>query len=184
MLLARYSRSEDVVTGTPLANRSRPELEGLQGYLVNTVALRTDMAGAPSFRALLARVRGAVRGALGNADVPFSLVVADAAVPRSASYSPLFQNLCVLQDAAWGDLPALDGTTSQALQARRCRVLGCGVVPSFGSPRVVFVGRALQAMDCVVSRKGCNEAASLTFVQMLIDLFAHVTHWVGCTDAS
>ena len=74
-------------------------------------------AGAPSFRALLARVRGAVRGALNNADVPFSMVVADVRVPRSAAYSPLFQNLCVLQDAAFGDLPALDGTTSQALQA-------------------------------------------------------------------
>ena len=46
VLLARYSRSEDVVTGTPLANRTRPELEGMQGYLVNSVALRTDMSGA------------------------------------------------------------------------------------------------------------------------------------------
>ena len=47
MLLGRYSRSEDVVVGTPLANRSRPELEGLLGYFVNTVALRGDLSGAP-----------------------------------------------------------------------------------------------------------------------------------------
>lgn len=46
VLLGRYSRSEDVVTGTPLANRSRPELEGLCGYFVNPVALRTNLAGA------------------------------------------------------------------------------------------------------------------------------------------
>jgi len=47
VLLGRYSRSEDVVVGTPLANRSRPELEGLLGYFVNTVALRGDLSGAP-----------------------------------------------------------------------------------------------------------------------------------------
>ena len=45
--MARYSRAEDVVVGTPLANRSRPELEGLIGYFVNTVALRTDLSGPP-----------------------------------------------------------------------------------------------------------------------------------------
>ena len=49
-LLGRYSRSEDVVVGTPLANRTRPELEGLIGYFVNTVALRTDLSGVPPLR--------------------------------------------------------------------------------------------------------------------------------------
>ena len=57
MLLGRYARAEDVVVGTPLANRSRPELEGLIGYFVNTVALRTDLSGTQpscgSFVALL-----------------------------------------------------------------------------------------------------------------------------------
>ena len=48
--MGRYSRAEDVVVGTPLANRSRPELEGLIGYFVNTVALRTDLSGPPSLR--------------------------------------------------------------------------------------------------------------------------------------
>ena len=160
VLLARYSRAEDVVTGTPLANRSRPELEGLQGYLVNTVALRTDMAGAPSFLALLARVRGAVRGALGNADVPFSMVVADAAVPRSAAYSPLFQNLCVLQDAAWGDLPALDGTTSHALQACPCFVVVWCLLLCEGAWCLRVM--RLQAVGRMVSRQGsaCTNAAS------------------------
>ena len=46
--MGRYSRAEDVVVGTPLANRSRPELEGLIGYFVNTVALRTDLSGPPA----------------------------------------------------------------------------------------------------------------------------------------
>jgi len=57
VLLGRYSRSEDVVVGTPLANRSRPELEGLLGYFVNTVALRGDLSGAlAASRATAARV--------------------------------------------------------------------------------------------------------------------------------
>ena len=51
-LLGRYSRAEDVVVGTPLANRSRPELEGLIGYFVNTVALRIDLSGVPRSGAL------------------------------------------------------------------------------------------------------------------------------------
>jgi len=45
VLLGRYSRSVDIVVGTPMANRSQPELEGLIGYFVNTAALRTDLAG-------------------------------------------------------------------------------------------------------------------------------------------
>ena len=50
MLLGRYARTEDVVVGTPLANRSRPELEGLIGYFVNSVALRADLSGTPLAR--------------------------------------------------------------------------------------------------------------------------------------
>ena len=50
MLLGRYARAEDVVVGTPLANRSRPELEGLIGYFVNTVALRADLSGTQPTR--------------------------------------------------------------------------------------------------------------------------------------
>jgi non-ribosomal peptide synthetase component F len=54
VLLGRYSRSEDIVVGTPLANRTRPELEGLIGYFVNSAALRVDLAGAHAHRGYLA----------------------------------------------------------------------------------------------------------------------------------
>ena len=76
----------------------------------------TARAGAPSFRALLAQVRASVHGALANADVPFPLVVQDARVPRCAAYNAVFQNMCVLQDASFFDLPSLDGTASEAMQ--------------------------------------------------------------------
>ena len=61
-------------------------------------------------------MRASVRGALANADVPFPLVVQDARVPRSAAYNTVFQNMCVLQDASFFDLPSLDGTASEAMQ--------------------------------------------------------------------
>ncbi len=75
-------------------------------------------AGSPSFREVLTRTKTVVRGALANADVPYLTVVQDARVPRSSAYNPVFQNMCVLQDAAFFQLPCLDGTSAQAMQVR------------------------------------------------------------------
>ena len=100
-LLGRYARSDDVVIGTPAAGRDRPELEGLVGYFVNPVALRTDLSGAPSFRELLRRVRATVAGALANADVPFLTVVDAVGGPRGGGHSPIFQTMLALQDKAF-----------------------------------------------------------------------------------
>jgi len=73
-------------------------------------------SGAPSVRELLARVRMLVRDAVANADVPFAVVVQDARVARSAAYNPVFQNMCVLQDAAFFRLPSLEGATAEAMK--------------------------------------------------------------------
>ena len=72
--------------------------------------------GAPSIRELLARVRTLVRDAVANADVPFAVVVQDARVARSAAYNPVFQNMCVLQDAAFFRLPSLEGAAAEAMK--------------------------------------------------------------------
>ncbi len=78
--------------------------------------------GAPSVRELLARVRMLVRDAVANADVPFAVVVHAgsprlyARVARSAAYNPVFQNMCVLQDAAFFRLPSLEGATAEAMK--------------------------------------------------------------------
>ncbi len=98
VLLMRYSGQDDIVVGTPIANRSRPELEGLIGFFVNTLALRGDLRGEPSFRQLLRQVRETALNAYAHQDMPFEMVV-DAVQPeRNLSHSPLFQAMFVLNN--------------------------------------------------------------------------------------
>ena len=100
VLLYRYTGQDDLVVGSALANRSRPELERLIGFFVNTVALRGDLSGEPTFRELLARVRQITLEAYAHQDVPFEMVVQAVCPQRSAGYSPLFQVMFVLQTAS------------------------------------------------------------------------------------
>ena len=104
-VLHRYSHQEDVVVGSPTANRNRVELENLIGLFVNTLVLRTTFSGNPSFRELLRRVREVALGAYSHQDLPFEKLVEELRPERSLSYSPLFQVLFVFQNPS---LPALE----------------------------------------------------------------------------
>src|SRR6266545_417401 len=108
--LGRITGQEDLVVGSPVANRNRLETEGLIGLFVNTVALRADLAANPGFADLLARTRETSLAAYAHQDLPFDLLV-DALQPeRSLGYSPLFQVMFELQNvpaAAQLSLPGL-----------------------------------------------------------------------------
>ncbi|WP_334190910.1 amino acid adenylation domain-containing protein, partial [Noviherbaspirillum sp.] len=93
VLLSRLSGQDDVVIGSPVANRTRAEVEPLIGLFLNTLALRVDLADGPSVAELLRRVKEQTLNAQENQDLPFEQVVEGVNPPRSVSYHPLFQVL-------------------------------------------------------------------------------------------
>jgi non-ribosomal peptide synthetase component F len=99
VLLYRYTGQEDIVVGSPIANRNWAEIEGLIGVFINTLALRTDLSGDPTFRELLDRVRKVTLGAYAHQDLPFELLVDELQPERNLSHSPLFQTMFVFQNA-------------------------------------------------------------------------------------
>ncbi|HLL48047.1 MAG TPA: condensation domain-containing protein, partial [Longimicrobiaceae bacterium] len=109
LLLSRWSGQEEVVVGTPVAGRTRAETEGLIGFFVNTLALRGDLGGEPSFRELLGRVRESTLGAFAHQDLPFEKLLEELAVERSLRHSPVFQVMINLFDRVEADahLPGL-----------------------------------------------------------------------------
>lgn len=104
VLLFRYSGQTDIVVGTPIAGRSRSEIEGLIGLFVNTLALRIDLSGDPTFHTLLEQVREVCLEAYAHQDVPFEKVVEAVQPERSLSHHPLFQVMFMVQNAPTGDL--------------------------------------------------------------------------------
>jgi amino acid adenylation domain-containing protein len=108
VLLHRYSGDEDIAIGTPIAGRRRAELEELIGFFANTLVLRVNLAGAPTFSELLHRVRETALGAFTHQDLPFEKLVEELAPPRDPSRNPLFQVMFVMQNASISPL-ALEG---------------------------------------------------------------------------
>ncbi|HEY0736229.1 MAG TPA: condensation domain-containing protein, partial [Herpetosiphonaceae bacterium] len=98
LLLGRYSGQNDIIVGSPIANRDRSAYENLMGYFVNTLLLRTDLSGNPTFRELLRRTRTMVLAAYAHQNVPFEQLVDVLRPERNPSYTPLFQAMFILQN--------------------------------------------------------------------------------------
>src|SRR5262249_44354614 len=108
VLIARLTGQEDVSVGCPMTDRDRREVEGLVGLFANTVVLRTDLSGDPTFGALLGRVRGTVLGAFAHRDLPFEALVEALNPARAPGGPPLFRLMFGYQDAS-GPMPDLPG---------------------------------------------------------------------------
>ncbi|MFJ1312205.1 condensation domain-containing protein, partial [Agrobacterium sp. P15N1-A] len=106
-VLSRLSGQDDIVIGTPVANRGRPELEGLIGFFVNMLALRIDVSGNPDGTTLLRRVRETILQAQDHQSLPFEQVVEAVQPPRRLDHTPVFQVML-----AWNEqriVPTLSG---------------------------------------------------------------------------
>jgi amino acid adenylation domain-containing protein/non-ribosomal peptide synthase protein (TIGR01720 family) len=112
LLLSRYSRQEDIVIGSPIANRNHRKIEPLIGCFMNTMVLRVALHGDPTFLELLARVRQVALDAYEHQDLPFEKLVDELQPARSLSYNPLFQVMFAFQNVPMKDLqlPGLAAT--------------------------------------------------------------------------
>ncbi|HYN21335.1 MAG TPA: amino acid adenylation domain-containing protein, partial [Thermoanaerobaculia bacterium] len=114
-LLSRASGQDDLAVGTPVANRDRPEIEGLIGMFVNTLAVRAELSGDPTFPELLERVRRRMPDLYANQDIPFERVVDELGLPRSLSHAPLVQVALVLRSYAPVQRAPLAGIAFESL---------------------------------------------------------------------
>src|SRR4030095_3976064 len=100
ILLSRHIGKEDIIVGSTIAGRNRPEGEGLVGFFINAWALRTNLSGNPSFLELLKRVREVCLDAYTHQDLPFERVVEEINPQRDLSRNPLFQVMFNMADTS------------------------------------------------------------------------------------
>lgn len=137
ILLHRYSNQDDILIGLPMANRDRPEMEALIGFFANTLVLRSDLAGNPTFRTLLAQVRQNALDAYQHNALPFEQLVEALQPKRELSYSPIFQVALNWQNAQSG-IPKLAGLNASHLHVARVAAIFDLLLILYEIDQVVF----------------------------------------------
>lgn len=136
--LHRYAGQEDFAIGTPIAGRTHVEVERLIGCFINTLVLRIDLSGAPSYQEVLRRVKDKALGAYAHAELPFEVLVEELNPPRDTGRSPLFQAMFLLQSTQHEELTLsglrsaelpVDGATAKfdlalSMEVSKSRILG------------------------------------------------------------
>jgi amino acid adenylation domain-containing protein len=164
-LLARVTGEEDLLVGTPVADRPRPEVERLIGFFVNTVVIRARAAGDPSFRGLLATVRDTSLAAFAHQDLPFDMLVEELRPERERSRNPLVQVLFSFQGAG----PAPSGTAGTPGDTAGLRLLRL----PWGERSAAKLDLLLSAMEMPVEPAGESNEAEITLVlEYAADLFS------------
>jgi len=156
VVLARMSRQTDIAIGSPVANRTRSELEPLVGFFVNTLVLRVDLQGNPTFLELIARVKQMCMQAYAHQEIPFERVVEAVNPERSLAHSPLFQVMFALQTMPEGDicLPGLQAsvmppvvTIAQFDLSVEMREQGERLSGSFDYAKALFTAESIAALS-------------------------------------
>ena len=155
VLLSRYSGQDDIVVGSPIANREDEELEGLIGFFVNTLAMRVRVKREKSFRELLGEVRETALRAYEHQEVPFEKLVEELSPVRSLNTTPIFQALLVMQNLDFGtcQLKGLQVELAEAvrLRPRERPELDASVIP----PLALIVTQAKTSLSLTWVRNPC-----------------------------
>jgi amino acid adenylation domain-containing protein len=173
-VLARLSGQDDVVVGTPTANRGREEIEGLIGFFVNMLPVRVELSDAPTVAALLARVRERALGAQHHQDFPFEQVVELVRPTRSLAHAPLFQAMFTWQNApgAAGGLPGLAPAPVGPAGPSGDAAAGASADPAAGSSaEAAASARATANVDLslMLWEQGGRIAGSVTYAAALFE---------------
>lgn len=145
LLLHRHTGEDDIIIGTPTANRTQSETEGLIGFFANTLMLRTRVVGRESFRQLLKRVRETTTGAFDHQDLPLEQLVQELQPERDLSRSPLFQVMLALQNAPAGEMK-LSGLTISPLEVDSATAM-FDLLFSLGETADGLVGKLVYSTD-------------------------------------